>query len=37
MAKDQAPVPVAELEWIEEIGTEGEVEVKSRGKQDEVV
>lgn len=34
MAEDQAAVPAAELGWIEEMGTEGEVEAKSRGKQD---
>lgn len=37
MAEDQAVVPAAELEWIEEMGTEGEVEAKSREKQDKGV
>lgn len=37
MAEDQAAVPAAELEWIEEMGTEGEVEAKSREKQDKGV
>lgn len=36
-AEDQAAVPAAELEWIEGMGTEGEVEEKSRGKQDKGV
>ena len=34
MAEDQAAVPAAEVEGIEEMGTEGEVQAKSRGKQD---